>query len=572
MNNVKFVVVLLLILFFFSSILAQANVDTLSTKYIELPDTEKAELLNGMGLGFLNLNDYTKALQYFEQARLLFDKLDDNTGTAKALNNIGNIHNSLGNYEKALEYHLNSLQIDEEYGNKKGITSSLNNIGIVYQNIGKWEDALDYYNRSLQMNYEIDDLNTASRCLNNIGNIYLSTENYSKALEYYQQSLGIKEQLDDEYGMATTLNNIGMVLQGLKNYDEAIDYYKRSLDIMLRLEDNDGIASSNFHLGMLNFVLSQNRIAMNYLNKGLRYAILANDLNLQKSSYNILARLYARMGKHEDAYNNYRLFTEIKDELFSEQTNRTLTELRIKYETGKMEKEFELLRQAAKMREMEVKRQRAFIILIIVICAILAGLAFYAYNQYKQKAISHKIIEGQNWQLEDINVQLKKLTTTDPLTQISNRREIMEKVKFEVARYDRNRKPFVFMMCSITNLKSINERFGSDGGDLTLRTVAGFMRSRLRQQDGVGRLEGNVFLLILPETNLRGAQVVLSKLQEDIAKLDIVYGRFSIKAITTFGLNVYSKPRDIDDCIKDAEDDMRSNITEEKSEEVSFTL
>ena len=564
--------IILLILSSCLLLAAQANVDTLGTNYLELPNSEKAELLNGMGLGYLNLNDYTKALQYFEQARGLYEQLGDNTGTARALNNIGNIHNSLGNYEKALEYHLESLQIDEQNGNKKGITSSLNNIGIVYQNIGKWDDALNYYNRSLKMNYEIDDLNAASRCLNNIGNIYLSTENYAKSLDFYQQSLGIKEQLDDEYGMATTLNNIGMVLQGLKSYDEAIGFYKRSLDIMLRIEDNDGIASSYFHLGMLNFVLSNNQSSLNYLNKGLRYSILANDLKLQKSSYNILARLYARTGRYEDAYNNFKLYTDIKDELFSVQTNRTITELKIKYETSKMEKEFDLLHQSANLRDIEVKRQKAFIILIIIICIILSGVTIYAYYLYRQKSFSHKIIEDQNWQLEDANVQLKKLTTTDPLTQISNRREITEKIKFEASRFDRNRKPFVFLMCSIVNLKSINERFGSDGGDLTLRTMAGFMRSRLRQQDGVGRWEGNVFLLVLPETSLQGAQIVMQKLKDEIAKFDIVYGRFSIKAAITFGLSVYSKPRNIDDCIKDAEDDLRSKITEVSTDELSFTL
>lgn len=571
MKLVKIISALVLVVFV-SMLSAQAKIDTLSTNYIELPESEKAELLNGMGLGYLNLNDYTKALQFFEQARGLYKTLDDNTGMARALNNIGNIHNSLGNYEKALEYHLNSLEIDEKDDNKKGITSSLNNIGIVYQNIGKWDDALSYYNRSLQMNYESDDLSTASRCLNNIGNIYLSTERYTKALEYYQQSLAIKEQLDDEYGTATTLNNIGMVLQGLKNYSEAIEYYKRSLKIMLRLEDNEGVSSSYFHLGMLNFVLSHDIAAMDYLDKGLRYAILANDLNLQKSSYNIMARLYAKMSKYEDAYNNFKMFTEIKDELFSDQTTRTITELKIKYETGKMEKEFELMRQGSELREMELKRQRAFIMLIIIICIILAVVAIFAYLQYKQKSVSHKVIEEQNWQLEDANIQLKKLSTTDPLTQISNRREIQEKAKFEATRFERNRKPFIFLMCSVSNLKSINERFGTDGGDLTLRTVAGYLRSRLRNQDGVGRWEGNIFMMILPDTNLRGAEVVLGKLKDEFSKLDIVYGRFSIKAITNFGLSIYSKPRELEDCINDAEKDLKSHEVKVTKDEVSFKI
>jgi len=546
-------------LFFILSyvILAQSEVDTLSFDYNKLPADEKAELLLDVGIGHLNLNDYTQALKYFDYAHKIFERIDDNNGIAKIMNNIGSIHNRLGNYEKSLGYHLQSLRLFEELENKKGVAEAVNYIGIVYQNLKKFPESLDFYNRALQINYEINDLDAASKSLNNMGNIMLSMTNFEQALTYYKKSLNLKDEMENQYGKAVTLNNIGMVYQGLKQFEKAMEHYEMSLLLMNELDDAHGIASSYYHMGVLRYELENESDAMDFLDKGLRYAILGNELTIQRNCYNLLSRIYANKKRYEEAFQTYKLYTDMKDALFTEMNNRSITELQIKYETEKKGNEIDHLRKAASLRELIVKRQSIYLIIFVAGFIVFALLAFYAYSQYKSKAISLQTIEDQNTLLKEAFDQVKKLSKTDALTKLLTRQDIQEKIQYETTRFERSKRQFAIAFCDIDNLKSVNERFTKDCGDIILRAVSELIRSKLRLQDNVGRWTDSKFILVLPDTGLKGAKIVAEKLRKEIKNFDMVYGRYTIKVTITFGISLYDHVRDVNACINEADTALR---------------
>ena len=549
---------------------AQNNVDTLSFDYNKLPTDQKAELLMEVGIGYLNLNDYTQALHYFDYARKIFENINDDNGIAKIFNNIGNIHNRLGNYEKALDFHFRSLRLYEKLAIKEGIAESVNYIGMVYQNLKKFPESLDFYNRALQINYEINDLEGASKSLNNMGNIMLSMANFEQALTYYQKSLNLKDELENQYGKAVTMNNIGMVYQGLKQYEQALKHYEMSLLLMNELDDTHGIASSNYHIGVLYYEQGNEDIAMDFLDKGLRYAILGNELTIQQNCYNLLSRIYANRKNYEKAFQTYKLYTDMKDALFTEMNNRIITETKIKYETEKKEQEIEHLKNAADLQKMVFKRQSVYLVIFVAGFIIFALLAFYAYTQYKLKAQSHKIIEDQNALLKEAYDQVKKLSKTDPLTKLLTRQDVQDKIQYETTRFIRNKQPFTIAFGDIDNLKSVNERFTKDCGDIILRAISDLIRKKLRHQDHVGRWTSTKFVLVLPDTDIKGAKIVAEKLRKEIKNFDMVYGRYTIKVTITFGLSIYDQERDVNACINEADTALRYGKLNHKNCVIAF--
>jgi diguanylate cyclase (GGDEF)-like protein len=110
--------------------------------------------------------------------------------------------------------------------------------------------------------------------------------------------------------------------------------------------------------------------------------------------------------------------------------------------------------------------------------------------------------------------QLAKLAHTDPLTGLANRRHLFERLESEFSRAQRYRRPFCLLYIDMDGFKAINDQFGHLFGDEILRGTARSMQAVLRATDLLARIGGDEFAVLLPETDLVGAQHVANKLRK----------------------------------------------------------
>ena len=117
--------------------------------------------------------------------------------------------------------------------------------------------------------------------------------------------------------------------------------------------------------------------------------------------------------------------------------------------------------------------------------------------------------------------RLNQLAVMDDLTGIYNRRVFMEMADREMARFLRYRTEFSFIKIDVDRLKLINDSYGRMLGDRVLKELAGTLSMRVRKVDIVGRLSGEKFGALLPETGLSGARQAALRFHMALKQMDI---------------------------------------------------
>lgn len=118
--------------------------------------------------------------------------------------------------------------------------------------------------------------------------------------------------------------------------------------------------------------------------------------------------------------------------------------------------------------------------------------------------------------------RLRRMATTDGLTQCANRRVLDERLADEWSRALRGQRPLSILMLDVDHFKKFNDLYGHPRGDQALVAVAmALRRSASRPGDLVARYGGEEFALILPDTDQAGATVVADAVHAEIDKLHI---------------------------------------------------
>jgi diguanylate cyclase len=119
-----------------------------------------------------------------------------------------------------------------------------------------------------------------------------------------------------------------------------------------------------------------------------------------------------------------------------------------------------------------------------------------------------------------VNAKLQELSLRDPLTQLYNRRHLMERLEAELARVRRGR-PLAVVMVDLDRFKRVNDETGHQRGDTLLQDLARALGRSVRETDVVGRYGGDEFVVILPDTEGDQATVAAQRVVEGIREVGV---------------------------------------------------
>lgn len=146
--------------------------------------------------------------------------------------------------------------------------------------------------------------------------------------------------------------------------------------------------------------------------------------------------------------------------------------------------------------------------------------------------------------------EIHRLTVTDGLTQVANRRCLMEFLDREVARATRHDRPLAVALLDIDHFKAVNDQHGHLVGDHVLRGVADLARSRVRREELLARFGGEEFAVVMPETSLEGGRVFCERLRELVEAHAFEADGATIRVTISVGLATLAPGESCEDLVR----------------------
>jgi diguanylate cyclase (GGDEF)-like protein len=147
-------------------------------------------------------------------------------------------------------------------------------------------------------------------------------------------------------------------------------------------------------------------------------------------------------------------------------------------------------------------------------------------------------LEEANHQLQQQNWMLQKLALTDTLTGLPNRRAMDRLARSEIRRQARYPSPLAIGILDVDHFKEVNARYLLPGGDQVLVGLARTLGASLRTVDTIGRIGGEEFMLVAPETNSDGAAVLGERIRAAVEKSQYRYHDALIQITISLGFAV----------------------------------
>jgi len=138
---------------------------------------------------------------------------------------------------------------------------------------------------------------------------------------------------------------------------------------------------------------------------------------------------------------------------------------------------------------------------------------------------------------ERIRAELTRLASTDPLTGVFNRRRLLELSNETFYRFKRYQRPFTILIMDLDGFKNLNDTLGHQQGDSVLIQFAEAVSQEKREADALGRMGGDEFCLVMPETRPQSAVALASRIIQKCAEISPGHGALDVNVTVSIGVS-----------------------------------
>ncbi|MCC6407546.1 MAG: diguanylate cyclase [Planctomycetes bacterium] len=151
---------------------------------------------------------------------------------------------------------------------------------------------------------------------------------------------------------------------------------------------------------------------------------------------------------------------------------------------------------------------------------------------------AHAELEALTTRMCSLNASLEQLASIDPLTELLNRRGLAAELAIELRRKRRSDGPLAALLIDCDDFKQVNEHLGLAGGDAALKQLAAHLRESLRPSDHIGRIGGDEFLVLLPDTRFAEALQVAERLRLSISERPLRVASDALHVTLSLGIEL----------------------------------
>jgi len=168
----------------------------------------------------------------------------------------------------------------------------------------------------------------------------------------------------------------------------------------------------------------------------------------------------------------------------------------------------------------------------------------------------HARVSELSGRVVELESELRRLSgevSTDQLTQVANRRGLIQAFETARARLERDGLPLSIGLLDIDNFKRLNDELGHSVGDVALRSLAGVVAKSLRPDDMVARFGGEEFVVLLPATPVADGQQILTRLQRSLSGGLFMHESRNVLVTFSAGVTVYRSGETLEQALERAD-------------------
>jgi len=472
-----------------------------------------------------------------KEAMVLYLKAKDNAEAIESKKSLADSYSAIAgsladnlNDAEALKYYHKAYILTQEFGDELELAYLNIQMSRSYSYIYDDEKAIQLANEAIRYFHDNEYYYDELFAQNTLASIYLPMKEYDKAVASYEIMLILSKHIETEN--LADIAYLGLARTHLikKENDKAryfFDLYKqytaKSTTPFTQIDDLLLSAKIAFADEEIAFAEENVKKAEAILATLDRQAIISWHINILKFK--------ADLAVFKKDFENAYLLQKEAHKLVSSYENREREEIRSKYKVmfdtdqallknQLLERDKQLDKVALESSEKQHKLQTS---LTITISLLSLGLVFFIYRQRKNSAILHK------------------LANTDTLTELANRRYTFIYAENMLLQAKKNTQDFSIIIFDIDHFKKINDTYGHSGGDIALKDIAEIANEFVRNNDILGRIGGEEFLVILPNTSSKQAYEVAERIRQAIVTKDITLGDKVVNISASFGISQLAK-------------------------------
>lgn len=325
----------------------------------------------------------------------------------------GQGNNETGDYEAASkDYHL-SLKFFKSSKDAEGISYAYTGLGDIQRNTGDLDKSKEYYQTALESAKSVNAITAEINSLSLMGISFAFSKDYVKALDFFKEAYKLAETDNDYLNMARGLNNIGNGHMRLGNFAEALGANEASLKVCLQNNMNYGAIANYLNIFRIYFSQQNPLKALSSLDNAAELmkgkSLPAEESELKKS----YSEVYEELGDDRKALKLYKEYVELRKSLVSEQTQKVVKELQIKYDSEVKDSQIQKMNYELSLKRSQNKNLWLGLGLVVLVAGF--SIFFQIYRNARLRELYEKNIENLH-----AHQYIRKVATSedDPLKKI----------------------------------------------------------------------------------------------------------------------------------------------------------
>ncbi len=307
---------------------------------------------------------------------------------------------NMAEYKKSAEYFREAIILAEKLNNKKLLTQVYTGFGNLFAIQKQYNQAKEYYNKAIKISQEINDTRKVSVILMNLANIEYniacSNKNFRKCDSVYTEAYNWATLAQDTGQQIRCLGNWALALSDDEKFDASLDKLTRAIVLANLVNHESDLVYLYYYLGRTYELMELHEKAMEAFHKSVELAVKFKDIEFLSENYYCMAEANYAMGNYKEAFDYFKKYKSTEDTVSSKEIANELNAIKTKYDTDKKQQEIALLKaNANKDRITKISLTAGTILLIF--------LGFLLLNRYRLKSKTNALLEKQNQIISEKN-------------------------------------------------------------------------------------------------------------------------------------------------------------------------